>query len=57
MSWFLLIVLIGWPVLALIDDLNRRELARSLAAVMAALRDPEQAADSPRGQASGTGAE
>lgn len=44
MTWLLLVVLIGWPVLALIDDLNRRELARSLAAVMAALRDPEQEA-------------
>ena len=42
MSWLVAVVLVGLPLLSLLADLTHRDLARTLAAAQAALRETEQ---------------
>jgi hypothetical protein len=42
MSWLMAVILVGLPLLSLLDDLASRDLARTLKAAQAALREPEQ---------------
>jgi hypothetical protein len=42
MSWLVAVILVGLPLLSLLDDLARRDLARTLTAAKAALREAEQ---------------
>jgi hypothetical protein len=42
MSWLVAVVLVGLPLLSLLDDLARHDLARTLTAAQAALRETEQ---------------
>jgi hypothetical protein len=42
MSWLVAVVLVGLPLLSLLDDLARRDLAWTLTAAQAALRETEQ---------------
>jgi hypothetical protein len=42
MSWLVAVILVGLPLLSLLHDLARRDLARTLTAAKAALREAEQ---------------
>jgi hypothetical protein len=42
MSWLVAVVLVGLPLLSLLDDLARRDLARTLTVAQAALCETEQ---------------
>jgi hypothetical protein len=42
MSWLVAVIVVALPLLSLLDDLAHRDLARTLAAVQAALRETEQ---------------
>ena len=42
MTWLMAVILVGVPLLSLLDDLARRDLARTLATAQAALRETEQ---------------
>jgi len=42
MIWLVAVILVGLPLLSLLDDLARRDLARTLAMARAALHETEQ---------------
>jgi hypothetical protein len=42
MNWLMAVVLVGLPLLSLLDDLAHRDLARTLRTAQAALRKTEQ---------------
>lgn len=42
MTWLVVVILVGLPLLSLLHDLARLDLARTLAAAKVALREMEQ---------------
>jgi hypothetical protein len=42
LSWLVVMILVGLPLLSLLADLARRDVARTLTAAQAALRKTEQ---------------
>jgi hypothetical protein len=42
MSWLVAVIVVGLPLLSLLDDLGNRDLVRTLTAARAALRETEQ---------------
>jgi hypothetical protein len=42
MSWLVAVIVVGLPLLSLLNDLAHRDLVRTLTAARAALRETEQ---------------